>query len=152
MLVLSSAEKLTSPLKRIDVVLASVFLKMLGIILSILSRRFCLSLVNFGQWRKKWFNVSISKPQVQIGLSESKKLCLNLCSLKWQRPSWRLVRKSSPFGWLTLKTSLLRGLIKFKIFFLKVEYEGELRISASNLFHSTNANEKKELRKSYSLF
>ena len=34
--------------------------------------------------------------------------------------------KNSPFGWLTLKTSLLQGLIKFKIFFLKVKYEGEL--------------------------
>ena len=33
------------------------------------------------------------------------------------------------------------------IFLLKVEYEGELRISESNLFHSTNADEKKKLRK-----
>ena len=41
--------------------------------------------------------------------------------------------------------SLLQGLIK--IFFLKVEYEGELRISESNLFHSTNADEKKKLRR-----
>ena len=49
--------------------------------------------------------------------------------------------------WLTLKTSLLGGLIKFKIFFLKDEYEEELRISESNLFHSTNADGKKELRK-----
>ena len=55
--------------------------------------------------------------------------------------------KISPFVWLTLRTSLLRGLIKFKIFFLKVEYEGELRISEFDLFHSTNADRKKELRK-----
>ena len=48
---------------------------------------------------------------------------------------------------MTLKTSLLRGLIKFKIFFLKDEYEGELRISESNLFHSTNAGEKKQKTK-----
>ena len=34
------------------------------------------------------------------------------------------------------KTLLLRGLTKFRIFFLKVEYEGELQISESNLFHS----------------
>ena len=57
------------------------------------------------------------------------------------------MRNISPFGWLTLKTSLLRGLIKFKIISLKVEYEGELRISECNLFHSTNADGKKELRK-----
>ena len=36
--------------------------------------------------------------------------------------------KISRFGCLTLKTSLLGGLIRFKIFFLKVEYEGELQI------------------------
>ena len=57
------------------------------------------------------------------------------------------MRKFSPFGWLTLKTSLLGGLAKFKIFFLKVEYEGELRMLESKLFHSTNADGKNELRK-----
>ena len=35
----------------------------------------------------------------------------------------------------------------FKIFFLKVECEEKLRISESNLFHPTNANQKKELKK-----
>ena len=107
----------------------SVFLEMTVMIVSILSRKLYLSLVNLGQWRKNWFNVSISKPQMQIGLSVSKKLCLNLCSLKWLRPTCRRVSKISRFGWLTLKTSLLRGLIRFKIFFLKVEYEGELQIT-----------------------
>ena len=52
------------------------------------------------------------------------------------------MRKISPFGWLTLKALLLQGLIKFKSFLLKTEYKGELRISESNLFHLTNADEK----------
>ena len=39
---------------------------------------------------------------------------------------------------LTFKTSLLEGVIKFKIFFLKIECERELQICESNLFHSTN--------------
>ena len=60
---------------------------------------------------------------------------------------WRRVRKISPLGWLTLKTSLLRGLIKFKMFFLKTEYEEELGISKLNLLHSTTADGKKELRR-----
>ena len=46
-----------------------------------------------------------------------------------------------------VKNIVTRGLIKFKIFSLKVEYEGELGIPESNLFHSTNADGKKELRK-----
>ena len=54
----------------------------------------------------------------------------------------RWVRKISCSGWPTLKTLSLRGLIRFKIFFLKVEYEEELRISKSNLFHSTSAGGK----------
>ena len=47
-----------------------------------------------------------------------------------------------PFGWITLKTSLLRGLIKFRMSFLKIENEGELRITESNLFHSTDVDGK----------
>ena len=57
------------------------------------------------------------------------------------------MRKISPLGWLTVKTSLLRGLIKFKMFFLKTEYEEELGISKLNLLHSTTADGKKELRR-----
>ena len=57
------------------------------------------------------------------------------------------MRKISPLGWLTLKTSLLQGLIKFKMFFLKTEYEEELGISKLNLLHSTTADGKKELRR-----
>ena len=117
------------------------------LMLSICSRMFCLSVVNFGQWRKKWFNILVSKSQIQIGLSVFKKLCLNLSSLKWLRSKWRRVRKMSPFGWLTLKTLLLHSFIKFKIFFLKIKYEGELPISKSNLFHSINADGKKKIKK-----
>ena len=52
------------------------------------------------------------------------------------------MRKISPFGWLTLKILLLRGPIKFNVFFLKVEYEGEFQIYESNFFHSTNVDGK----------
>ena len=62
------------------------------------------------------------------------------------------MRKSSPFGWLTLKPSLLRGLIKFKISILKVGYEGELQMSEYNLFHSTNTDEKKKKKIRKKLF
>ena len=52
------------------------------------------------------------------------------------------MRKISPFGWLTLRTTLLRGFIN-----VKVKYEGELQISESNLFHSTKVDGEKELEK-----
>ena len=76
-------------------------------------------------------------------LSVSKNLCLNFCSLKWLKPTRRRVIRISPFGWLTLKTSLQWGLIKLKVFFLKVEYKGDLRISEFNSLHLTNAHAKK---------
>ena len=62
------------------------------------------------------------------------------------------MRKISPCGRLTLKTLLLRGIIKFKNFFLKVGYEGKLLISESNSFCSANADGEKELRKNLFLF
>ena len=52
------------------------------------------------------------------------------------------MRKISPFGWLTLRTTLLRGFIN-----VKVKYEGELQISEFNLFHSTKVDGEKELEK-----
>lgn len=54
----------------------------------------------------------------------------------------------SPFGWVVLKTLLLRGLnTKFEMFF-QTKYEGESQISACISFHSINADgKKKEVRK-----
>ena len=52
MLVLSSAENLGFPERSADVILVSVFLKMSGMILSILSGRLCLSLVTLGSGKK----------------------------------------------------------------------------------------------------
>ena len=48
-------------------------------------------------------------------------------------------------------TWLLRGLIKFKTF-LKVEYEGKLWISESNLFHSSNADGEKKIKEKVILY
>ena len=47
----------------------------------------------------------------------------------------RRVKEISLFGVAGVKTSFLQGIIKLKIFFLKTEYEGQLRISKLNLFH-----------------
>ena len=61
-------------------------------------------------------------------------------------------KKDLSFSVIEVKnTSLLHGLTNFKMFLLKVEYEGELQISKSNLFHSANADGKNNSRKSCSL-
>ena len=51
--------------------------------LPMVSRKVDLSLEKLRQWKMKQADVSISLPRLQIGLSESWKLCLNLCSLRW---------------------------------------------------------------------
>ena len=44
------------------------------------------------QWSNKWQVVSMSKPQLRIGLSESRKSCLNLWLQRWLKPRRNLVR------------------------------------------------------------
>ena len=46
-------------------------------------RRKRLSLIKWGEWRKKSFVDYASLPQLRIGLGASRKACLNLYSLKW---------------------------------------------------------------------
>ena len=63
-----------------------------------LYRRVDRSAWNKGQWRKKWDVVSISRPQLQRGFQVPWKLCLNLCSLRWLRPSLNLDTNLIPFS------------------------------------------------------
>ena len=82
-----------------------------------------------------------------IGLSESWKLYLNLCSRRWLKPSLNLVNNLTPLGLWQLKTVLPEGRMKFKSVFLKIFKLSELRIFRSSLFHSITAEGKKEFRK-----
>ena len=81
-----------------------------------------LSLTNKGQWRTKWVVDSMSWPQLYKGLIESWKLWLNLCSLKWLKPS----RSSVELG---------AGFMKWRIFFM--------RMPRSSLFYSEIVQRKK---------
>ena len=80
-------------------------------------------------------------------LSESWKLCLNLCSQRWLKPNLNLVNNLTPLGLWQLKTVLTEGRKMFKSVFLKIFKLSELRIFRSSLFHSITAEEKKEFRK-----
>ena len=115
--------------------------------LPMIFRKFDLSFEKLGQWRRKWADFSISLPQLQIALSESWKLCLNLCSRRWLKPYLNLGNNLTSLGLWQLKTVLPEGLVKFKSVLLKMFKLSELWIFRSSLFHSITAEGKKESRK-----
>ena len=86
----------------------------------IVRRREDQSLLYIGQWIKKCAVDSPSAPHLHNGFSESWKLCLNLCSQRWQRPRRSLVRNLIPCGLWHSNTLSGEGLIKFRMTFLKV--------------------------------
>ena len=99
-------------------------------------RRVCLSVIYMGQWRRTCAVDSVSKPQLQNRFKEFGKLCLNLCSRKWLKPSHSLVINLIPLGLWQLKRLLADGLINFRIFFLKILKLPEFLMLWSSLFHS----------------
>ena len=110
-----------------------------------------LSFKKLGQWRRKWADVSISLPQLQIGLSESWKLCLNLCSRRWLKPNLNLVNNLTPLGLWQLKVVLPEGRMKFKSVFLEMFELSELRMFSSSLFHSITAEGKRNFERNCAL-
>ena len=92
--------------------------------------------MKFWQSRKKWEVDSISRLQEHSGLIVSWKLCLNLCSLRWLKPTRSLVSSFIPYMSATLNTLFGIVLINLSKDFLNILYDSELRISKLNLFHS----------------
>ena len=111
-------------------------------------KRVRVSVIYVRQWRRKCAVDSVSKPQLQNGFKESWKLCLNLRSRKWLKPSRSLVINLIPLGLWQLKRLLGDGLIKFKILFLKILKLLEFLTLWSSLFHSIIVDGKKK----YDLF
>ena len=99
-------------------------------------RRVCLSVIYMGQWRRTCAVDSVSKRKLQNGFKEFGKLCLNLCSRKWLKPSHTLVINLIPLGLWQLKRILTDGLINFRILFLKILKLPEFLMLWSSLFHS----------------
>ena len=98
--------------------------------------RLVLGVMKFWQRRKKWEVDSISRLQEHSGLIVSWKLCLNLCSLRWLKPTRSLVSSFIPYMSATLNTLFGIVLVNFSKDFLNILYNSELRISKLNLFHS----------------
>ena len=57
-----------------------LLVKMFLSMLPMMFRKADLSFEKLRQWIGELADISVSLPQLQIGLSESKKLCLSLCS------------------------------------------------------------------------
>ena len=72
---------------------------------------------------------------------------LNLCSLKWLRPSGNLVISLIPLVLQISKTEFGEGRMKLSIFSLKTEILLEFLRLGSKLFHSIIADGKKEFLK-----
>ena len=84
-----------------------------SILLQLLKRVY-LSSLNIGQWGRKCERDSVFKPRLQIGFKQSWKICLNLLSHKWLRPTHSRVISLIPL-WLSQSKTLLReGLINFR--------------------------------------
>ena len=93
---------------------------MLLSIFLIIFRKVNLLLEKLEQWRRKWVDVSTFWSELQIGLSESRKPCLNLCSRRWLRPNLSLVSNLISLRLWHLKTLFPEGSINLKSFFLKI--------------------------------
>ena len=84
-------------------------------------------------------------PLQQIGFMQSRKLCLNLWSLRWPKPNLSLVIRFGPIGLWQLKVLLGAGRMNCKMLFLKSAELSELLILLPRLFHSITVNGKKKL-------
>ena len=89
----------------------------------------------------------MSLPQQQIGFKQSRKLCLNLWSLRWLKPNLSLVISFIPIGLWQLKVLLGVGCMNCKMFFLKRVRLSELLVLLSRLFHSITVEWKNEFLK-----
>ena len=86
-------------------------------------------------------------PQQQIGFKQSRKLCLNLWSLRWHRPNLSLVISFIPIGLWHLKVLLGVGGMNCKMLFLKRARLSELLMLLSRLFHLITVDGKNEFLK-----
>ena len=148
--VLPLSSKELAPYRRVSVIfkwfLSEMFLLMF-LLVYLVYKKIYLSLEKWGQWRRKWTEVSISLPQLQLGLSESWKPCLNLYSRRWLKPSLKLISNLTPLELWQLKTLIPDWRINFKRVFLKTFKLSELRIFKSYLFHSMTAKREKGISK-----
>ena len=87
------------------------------------------------QRKKKWHVSSASREQRHNGFNVSWKLCLNLCSLRWLKPTRRRVNNFKRETSLVPKVLFPINWIKSKSVLQNNECEGAWQIHVSSLFH-----------------
>ena len=109
-----------------------------------LSNNFLLMFKKLWQCRKKW-SVVVSGLILQehSGFTQSAKLCLNLCSLRWLRPRCKGLRSLIPTGLWILYVEIAWGWPIFSNEALKKENDVAPLNFLSSLFHSFMTFEKK---------
>ena len=95
------------------------------------------------QCSKKWVVVSMSKLQGHKGLTLSRKLWRNLCSLKWLSPNRCLVRYVNQTGSCKPKFVVGEGRVNLRRACLKPSKVGKLQMVGSKLFHNRIESGKK---------
>ena len=93
----------------------------------------------------------MSWPQQQIGFKQSRKLCLNLWSLRCLKPNLNLVISFIPKGLWQLKVLLGVDCMNCKMLFLKRARLSEVLILLSRLLHSITVDGKNNFLKKLSL-
>ena len=86
------------PKSKVCVKTLLVFSNKLQLKLTKVLSRVRLSLTNWGQWRRKCSVYSTSFPQLHSRFNVSWKPCLNLCSLRWLKPSLSLIIRQILLG------------------------------------------------------
>ena len=133
------------PKSKICIKTLLVFSNKLQLKLPKVLRTVLLSLTNWGQWRRKCSVDSTSFPQLHSGFNISWKPCLNLCSLKWLKPSLSLVIRQIPLGLWQLDFG--DGRMNLRILLLKTKKLSDFLRWGSRLFHSIIPDGKKEFLK-----
>ena len=86
-------------------------------------------------------------PQQQIGFKQSRKLCLDLWSLKWLKPNLSLVNSFISIGLWQVKVLLGVGRMNCTMVFLRRAKLSEVLILSPWLFHSITVDGKNEFLK-----
>ena len=145
---LSFVLKAVLPNSRVCVIEKPVSCSKLWSMLTKLLRSVRCSSLFKGKWRRKNLNGRFNTlPQLHVGLTVSWKLCLNLCSCRWLRPSRIRVIYLIATGFWQSKNELEEGRMNLNMLLLKTLQLSYLLRLGSNLFQSFIAEEKKELLK-----